>query len=309
MTIDLLAELEPVVARNLDRHLAIAKDWMPHAYVPWEEGRDFGEVPWHPDQSRLTPQARTALEVNLLTEDNLPSYHREIAQRFGLDSAWGTWIGRWTAEEGRHAMCIRDYLLVTRALDPDRLEAARMAVVQAGYRDDRRSPLETLAYVSFQELATRIAHRNTGRLVDDPVADLLLARVAADENLHMLFYRSLVSASMAIDPSATVRALVKEVVDFAMPGTVIPNFRRKSLVIARAGIYDLRIHHDEVVRPLLKHWQLFELEGLDGAAERERERLAAHLEALNLRAERQREHFAAAAAGADRNADRNRALR
>ncbi|MGW2642939.1 acyl-ACP desaturase [Streptomyces sp. NPDC001348] len=299
MTIDLLAELEPVVARSLDRHLAMAKDWMPHEYVPWDEGRDFGKVPWHPDQSRLTPQAQTALEVNLLTEDNLPSYHREIAHRFGLDSAWGTWIGRWTAEEARHAMCIRDYLLVTRALDPDQLEAERMAVVQAGYQSAHQSPLESLAYVSLQELATRIAHRNTGRLVNDPVADLLLARVAADENLHMVFYRSLVKAGMEIDPSATVRAICKEVTEFAMPGTMIPNFRRKSMVIARAGIYNLRIHHDEVVRPLLKHWQLFELQGLDGPADQERERLAVYLDALNHQAERQQERFAAAAARAD----------
>ena len=27
--------------------------------------------------------------TNLLTEDNLPSYHREIAGHFGLDDAWG----------------------------------------------------------------------------------------------------------------------------------------------------------------------------------------------------------------------------
>ncbi|GGU29626.1 acyl-ACP desaturase [Streptomyces violascens] len=300
MKTDLLAELEPVVARNLDRHLAMAKDWMPHEYVPWEEGRDFTKVPWHPGQSRLTPQAQTALEVNLLTEDNLPSYHREIANGFGLESAWGAWVGRWTAEEGRHAICIRDYLVVTRALDPDELEAQRMAVVQAGYHNAHRTPLESLAYVSLQELATRIAHRNTGRFVNDPVADRMLARVAADENLHMVFYRSLVKAGMEIDPSATVRAICKEVIEFTMPGTVIPNFTRKSMVIAQAGIYDLRIHHDEVVRPLLKHWQLFELEGLDGPAERERERLAVHLDALDRQAAKQRERFAAAAARADR---------
>lgn len=42
--------------------------------------------------------------VNLLTEDNLPSYHREIATRFGRDGAWGTWVGQWTAEEGRHSI-------------------------------------------------------------------------------------------------------------------------------------------------------------------------------------------------------------
>ena len=66
--------------------------------------------------------ARTSLIVNLLTEDNLPSYHHEIATVFGRDGAWGTWVHRWTAEEGRHAIAIRDYLLVTRSVDPVALE-------------------------------------------------------------------------------------------------------------------------------------------------------------------------------------------
>ena len=120
-TAQLLAELEPTVEDNLNRHMATADEWMPHEYVPWSLGRDFADLggdPWEVAQSQLSPIARTALEVNLLTEDNLPSYHREIDRAFGRDSAWGTWVNRWTAEEGRHAFCIRDYLLVTRGVDP-----------------------------------------------------------------------------------------------------------------------------------------------------------------------------------------------
>ena len=36
----LIRDLEPTVAAELDRHFAIAKDWYPHEYVPWSEGRD-----------------------------------------------------------------------------------------------------------------------------------------------------------------------------------------------------------------------------------------------------------------------------
>ena len=71
----LLAALEPTVEDNLNRHLAAAQEWMPHEYVPWSQGRDFFELggePWSVEQSPLSPIARTALEVNLLTEDNLP---------------------------------------------------------------------------------------------------------------------------------------------------------------------------------------------------------------------------------------------
>ena len=61
----------------------MAKPWYPHEYVPYSQGRSFGEwfddaEPWTPDHSRLTGVARTAFEANLLTDDNLPSYHREI---------------------------------------------------------------------------------------------------------------------------------------------------------------------------------------------------------------------------------------
>src|SRR3954447_8653282 len=284
LSVDLLVELEPVVTANLERHLDAAKEWMPHEYVPWDAGRDFVAEPWEPGQAKLSPVAQVAFEVNLLTEDNLPSYHFEIASRFGRDGAWGTWVHQWTAEEGRHAMCMRDYLLATRAVDPVQLERDRMMQMRTGYDAGIKTPVEVLAYVSFQELATRIAHRNTGRYVDEPLADRLLARVAADENLHMIFYRDLVRASLQISPDETVQAIAKEAMGFEMPGTGIRDFSRRAVQIAKAGIYDLRIHLDEVLRPLLRSWKFFELEDLDAAAEQSRDRLATFLTDLEAMA-------------------------
>jgi acyl-[acyl-carrier-protein] desaturase len=164
---DLLRELAPYAERNLARHLSLAEEWMPHDYVPWSLGRDFGDLPWEPGQSGLSEICRIALDVNLLTEDNLPSYHYEIANAFGRDSVWGTWVHRWTAEEGRHSIVMRDYLLVTRSIDPVALERGRMHQMQVGYNSGAKTHLQALAYVSFQELATRISHRNTGRMSGD----------------------------------------------------------------------------------------------------------------------------------------------
>ncbi len=295
---ELLHELEPVVARELDRHLATAKEWMPHEYVPWSRGRDFDGpldgTAWEPGQSPVDDVARTALVVNLLTEDNLPSYHREIHESFGPDGAWGTWIGRWTAEEGRHAMAIRDYLLVTRSVDPVALERERMAHMTQGFRSSYDvDVLHTVAYVSFQELATRVSHRNTGRFTQEPDADRLLARIAVDENLHMVFYRNLLAAALELAPEQTVQAVRTIVETFQMPGSTIPGFSRRSLQIALAGIYDLRIHHDEVLAPVLKFWRLFELEGLSGPAEQAREALAGFLTDLDRKATRFEEKRAA----------------
>jgi acyl-[acyl-carrier-protein] desaturase len=289
---DLLTELEQVVETNLNRHLATAKEWFPHEYVPWSEATDFdgplGGQAWAPEQSRLSEVARTSLIVNLLTEDNLPSYHHEIATMFGRDGAWGTWVHRWTAEEGRHGIAIRDYLMASRAVDPVELERARMTHMQAGFTNAYadQSSLHGIAYVSFQELATRVAHRNTGRISGDPICDQLLARVAADENLHMVFYRNLLAAAFELAPDEAMRAVCDVVTTFQMPGHGIENFTRKSVQIAMAGIYDLRIHHDEVVTPVLRNVKALETTGLSAAGEKARDELVAFLAELDSQATR-----------------------
>jgi acyl-[acyl-carrier-protein] desaturase len=293
--VDLLRELEPAVATNLDRHLAMAQEWFPHEWVPWSRGRDFtGEngVPWTPDQSRLPEAVRAAFEVNLLTEDNLPSYHHELALTLRHDGAWNFWVHRWTAEEAKHAMSIRDYLMLSRAVDPVALERDRMATMQRGWSADQKGVLGSLVYVAFQELATRIAHRNTGQIADDPVADRLLARIAADEHLHMLFYRDLIAAALELAPDQTVTAIAEEVGRFKMPGTGVAGFLRKSVQIADAGIYDVRIHRDEVIAPLLRHWRAFQVPVTADAAKHAQGELARQLDALEAIARRYEERRA-----------------
>jgi len=295
-TTQLLLELEPVVESNLNRHLSMAKEWFPHEYVPWSDGRNFdgpldGDA-WSVEDSPMSDVARSALIVNLLTEDNLPSYHHEIATLFGRDAAWGDWVHRWTAEEGRHGIAIRDYLLTTRAVDPVQLERLRMDHMSTGYTALHDDMVRSLAYVSFQELATRVSHRNTGKITGDAVGDQLLARVAADENLHMVFYRNLLGAALELDPSQTMRAITDVVTNFAMPGTDIAGFQRKAVEMAIAGVYDIRQHRDDVVAPVLRFWNVFEIEGLDAEGEQARTELAdfmAELEKQALRFEDKRD--------------------
>jgi acyl-[acyl-carrier-protein] desaturase len=278
----LLLELEPEVGRLYNRHASIAQEWFPHDFIPYRLGRDYDKEPWTPDQPRLTGVAQTSFEIGLLTEDNLPSYHRLIHGMFGRgDGAWMSWVGRWTAEEGRHAIVLRDYLTVTRNIDPIALERGRMSQLQNGYEMHATDTLHGLAYVTFQELATRISHRNTGRYSDDPVADRIMVRIATDENLHMVFYRDVLSAALKLEPSAAVRAIVDEVLAFKMPGAGIPGFLRKAAQIAKAGIYDLKVHRDEVLMPILRHWKIFELADLDAAAEDARRRLEEYLARLD----------------------------
>src|SRR5262245_26309556 len=278
----LLDALEPEVARLLDRHLAAAKEWFPHEYVPWDRARSFDDAPWQPEDSSLGEVARTALTLNLLTEDNLPYYHLALWTMFGGRGAWGEWARRWTAEEGRHSIAIRDYLVVTRAVDPVALERERMEHVSRGYYPRHLDgPLDGLVYVTLQELATRIAHRNTGAACNDPDAERLLTRVALDENLHHVFYRDLAMAALAMDPSAMMLAIRRQTLGFAMPGLELRGFRERAITIAAAGIYDLRIHHERVLCPvLLKHWRLPEVRGLSDDAERARDEVLGFLDQL-----------------------------
>ncbi|MDQ6857917.1 MAG: acyl-ACP desaturase [Chloroflexota bacterium] len=289
----LLAEIEPAVAKLVDRHLSVAKEWFPHDYIPYSQGRDFDKEPWTPEQPRLTGIAQTAFEVNLLTEDNLPSYHYLIRSIFEKgDGAWKFWVNRWTAEEGRHAIVIRDYLVVTRNIDPVMLERGRMQNMQLGYGRPM-TMLRGLAYTSFQELATRVSHQNTGKYSADPVADRIMSRVAQDENLHMVFYRDALSAAFEVDPSAVVKAITAEVLTFEMPGAGISGFVRKAAKMADAGIYDLRIHHDDILWPLLRHWRVFERTDLDPEAEHARDNLARFLGKVDASAKKFEERRAA----------------
>jgi acyl-[acyl-carrier protein] desaturase len=280
----LLHDLTPTVEQLFERHLATTKEWFPHQHVPYGRGRDFAaDETWCEDDAdlggaRIDDAARSSLIVNLLTEDNLPYYFRTIEKVLGADGPWGAWSKRWTAEEMRHSMAIYGYLMVTRAVDPIALERSRMHQVSTGQVPEPTDPIDVIAYVALQELATRIAHRNTGRLLGDDAGYDVMMRVAADENLHFLFYRDLTQAAIDIDPSSAVQSIERQVVGFEMPGAGIPGFATHAAAISRAGIYDLAIHHDQILVPVvLRQWNVESLTGLDDDAERSRDRLMARL--------------------------------
>ncbi len=286
--LQLLTELEPVVEPLVNRHMQMKKDWNPHDFIPWSDGKNYyalGGQDWDIEQSKLSEVARVAMLTNLLTEDNLPSYHREIAMNFSMDGPWGFWVNRWTAEENRHGIALRDYLVVTRNVDPVELEMLRVEQMTRGFSPGQNqqggielfaeSLFDSVIYVTFQELATRVSHRNTGKACDDPIADQLLQRVSADENLHMIFYRDVSEAGFEIAPDQAMKSLHKVLRNFKMPGYTIPDFRRRAVTIASGGVYDPRIHLEDIVMPVLKKWRIFEREDFNGESARMRDDLGA----------------------------------
>jgi len=272
---ELLAWVEPQVEKLMAEHRDRREHWYAHEVVPWEQGRSFVAEPWQETDASVSPEVRTSLVLNLLTEDNLPYYHSEIATRMPKDSAFTRWNNLWTAEEGQHAIALRSYLLTSRNADPVSLEDDRMATMEEGFAAHHDDPAAVFVYTSAQELATRVSHRNAGKIADDEAAYAVMARIAADENHHFMFYRGVTAAMLVENPSIMMEPIHRVLSKFQMPGTGIPQFMRRAVEMAKAGVYNMRIHHDRVITPVIRDWGIDKLTGLTPEAEEYREKILA----------------------------------
>lgn len=283
---ELVEAVEPVVAELMAEHRARRKHWYFHDLIPWDDGRSFVKEPWDESQASINERARTSLVLNLLTEDNLPYYHATLENYLPEGSVWKEWNGMWTAEEGQHAIAIRAYLLTSRNCDPVELEDDRMATMAAGYAPDWNHPAELFAYTSAQELATRVSHRNTGKITEDETAFELMRNIASDENHHFMFYKGVMQAMLDAHPTVSLEGILRTFTNFQMPGVGIPGFLRRSIDIAKAGVYNMRVHHDNVIMPLIRQWGIAELTGLDAKGSELQEKLMALPAEIIRKAER-----------------------
>jgi acyl-[acyl-carrier-protein] desaturase len=290
-----MTELAPDVERLYNRHLEAPRLWYPHEQIDWGSGEDFGEHPWSPSDYPLPDGVRSSIYVNLLTEDNLPYYTSTLLSVAPKGHPILDWNHQWTMEENRHSMVMRDWVHVSRCIDPKLLEDGRRVQMGSGKVPEPETMADLICYVSFQERATQIAHRNTGAHLpkDDKMGRNVLALVAGDETKHYLFYRDLALAAFAIDPSTMMIAAARQVSAFAMPGTGIPSFTRHAVRIAREGIYGLGQYLRDVLDPVLSLWDVGHLDGLSPEAERARIDLAGVVEKLRVTVDR----MAAKAAG------------
>ncbi|WP_415975317.1 acyl-ACP desaturase [Rhodococcus sp. 077-4] len=270
---EVLRELLPTIEQNLARHRAEAVQWEPADFVR-------AEMYWGSRTSTLTETAKAALVTALLVEQNIPLYRRDAAT--SEVGAWPSWLTEWSNERTRHAVALTDYLVATRSVDPIALGRARSQCMTVGFDAPMNAAhlLRSLAQVTLDESVSIICHRNTAAQCHDPVADRLLARIVADQNLHVGFFSDLVSAALDAAPAATVTAITEVVMNFQLPGTNLPGFARSAMLISRDGIYDLRRHLDEVLRPMLAQWRVFERTDLDAGA-RKRDQLADYLDHLD----------------------------
>ncbi|MEW1740734.1 acyl-ACP desaturase [Nocardia beijingensis] len=273
---ELLESLAVDVELLLRKHVDVADGWQPHDFVPWDDGRNFaflGGDDWAPEQSELSETAKLALTVSVLIADNLPSYHREIG-KYLRTGAWWRWVGRWTAEENRHEITIRNYLMVTRSVDPVELERLRMEHMTKGFRRPAMHLLDVLANCAFEEAASAVRHRNTAALGENPLVTAIAERIALDDALQSVFFADLVAAALDLAPDQTVRAIADRVAGFEVPTVTLPDGRSSDVVLAEAGIYDRSKEGELVFAPLLKRWNIFTRTDLGPDGESARDELA-----------------------------------
>lgn len=270
-SVALLKAVTPTIERLIAEHRDQRKHWYFHEFIPWEQGRNYVEEPWDKSQATLSPEVRTALLLNLLTEDNLPYYYGQLVESYGEMPSMAEWSGLWTAEEGQHAIAMRAYLLVSRNVDPRILEDDRMTTVERGWNNSIQDPLDLFVYTATQELATRLSHFNSGKQADDEIAYELMKRIAADENHHFLFYSGVVTEMLNHMPSEVLVSMARVNAQFAMPGGNMPQWTRRSLEVAKAGIYNHRVHAEHVLTRLLRLWKLDTLTDLTPEAEEARD--------------------------------------
>lgn len=234
-------ELEPVVEQNLTRHLDTEDPWFAHDYVPFEQGENFaflGGHDWDPSQVTLPKHITDALEILLIEKDNLAGYHREFVFSFILEAKWGRWIGRWTAEEHLHAIALRNYLVVTREIDPAANEDVRVEHVMNGYRADTYSQIERLVFMAFYERANAVYCRNLQAQIDEPVLKALMGRIAKDEERHEEFFGNLVAHCLTYSRDETIEAIARRAAELDVVGADIDAYADKREVVADAGIFD-----------------------------------------------------------------------
>jgi acyl-[acyl-carrier-protein] desaturase len=236
----LIVELEPVVQQELRRHIDSEDIWYAHEYVPFEQGENFaflGGRDWDPSSVTLPKTVTDALEILLITKDNLAGYHREFVFSFILEEKFGRWIGRWTAEEHLHAIALRNYLVVTREIDPAANEDVRVEHVMKGYRADTYSQVERLVFMAFFEREHAVFCRNLEAQITEPVLKGLVGRIARDEERHEEFFANLVSHLLSYSREETIAAIAARAADLDVVGGDIDAYADKLQNMADAGIF------------------------------------------------------------------------
>ncbi len=270
---EVLAGMQGTVADNLSILGDVEKMWQPSDYLPDMTSEDWRErlQAFREPAESVSDELLIVLVGDMVTEEALPSYSvslNRLARDKEGDSPkpWAKWLRGWTAEENRHGDLLNAYLRMTGRVDMRAVEVTVHHLLSSGFNTGSGDePYSGLVYTSFQERATKISHRNVGRLVnaegDHNLAKICL-RIAGDESRHELFYTRMMNHVLDLDPQGgmlAIRGVIRGLI--AMPGKLMYDgkdpdlFDHFAVVAQRTGVYTVRDYAD-ILDHLVKVWHI-----------------------------------------------------
>ena len=275
---ELILALEKALPEITEEHQAGAQQWNPGDWVPWDKGRNFaflGGADFEAGQESLSPTAAAGLLALLLTKDNLPSYHRVLARHFPPFTDWRQLIGVWTAEDNRHSIVLRDYLVVTRAMDPVDAENRRRIHVVAGWKQSSEAvaelgPMDTLAELAIHE--NQCVHFITKLIeyAEDPDLVTILEKIRTDDAAQAAMFQAYLIAGAVADQEATVLAVDKALANIERIGGDIADFDEQRDYIAD---FEDAASDAAIAAKLAQELKLESLQSLSAEAEAARARI------------------------------------
>ena len=226
-----------------------------------------------------------------VTEEALPTYEAWLMDIEGIDQknkdGWSEWVRAWTAEENRHGDLLNKYLYLSGRVNMREMEISTQHLINDGF-DIRtgRDPYRSFIYTSFQELATNISHRRVATLAKKTGNDLLAkicGVIAADEARHANAYMHFVKRIFEMDSSEIMLALADMMKRrIVMPahllresgGKIGELFTHFSDAAQRIMVYTTQDYVD-IMKSLLKEWDIENIAGINDSAEAAREYLMA----------------------------------
>ncbi len=269
----------------------IDTNWQPSDFLPESNNPEFTkEIKEIQEQCKALPYDYMAILVgDLITEEALPTYESWLMEIDGISKGepkgWSKWVRMWTAEENRHGDLLNKYIYLSGRVNMRQMEISTQHLIADGMEiGTARDPYRNFVYTSFQEMATNISHRRTATMAKkhgNEQLSKICGVIAADEARHAKAYRSFVTKIFEVDPSEMMIALE----DMMRKKIVMPaHFLRQqgekigqswshfSDAAQRLGVYT-SMDYTNILESLINEWNIGNITGLNGAAEKGRDYL------------------------------------
>mmetsp|Transcript_11657 Transcript_11657/g.22344 ORF Transcript_11657/g.22344 Transcript_11657/m.22344 type:complete len:418 (+) Transcript_11657:259-1512(+) len=305
--VEVIEDIAPIAGAMVDEVLLETgeRSWQPQDYLP-----DLTQDGWEDSIKELRKQASTisdellvVLIGDMITEEALPTYQTLLNTFEGCDdptgdtdTPWARWSRGWTSEENRHGDLLNKYLYLGGRCDMRSIEVTIQHLITNGFNPQaKKDPYRGFVYTSFQERATKISHGNVGKLarqMGDKNLVKICSKIAGDEGRHEKAYQTFSEEILKRDPEGLLHVFGDMMRgQIVMPAEQMTDGKNPNLyadfseVAQRTGVYTA-LDYAEILDHLVKRWDLANLEGLSGEAEKERDYLCRLPERYRKLAER-----------------------